>query len=91
MQSTSTRNMYGCDIDRFIAQITSGATYRISGANMIVAGLMSDAQELLALGESEQARQTLNRWSSALQDACLRRAQFIMLPSDQRLPAPAGY
>jgi len=60
MQTTSTRNMYGCDIDRFIAQITSGATYRISGANMIVAGLMSDAQELLALGESEQARKTLN-------------------------------
>ena len=27
---------------------------------MIVAGLMSDAQELLALGENEQARKTLN-------------------------------
>ena len=66
MQTTSTRNMYGCDIDRFIAQITSGATYRISGANMIVAGLMSDAQELLALGESEQARQTLNRAKAIL-------------------------
>ena len=60
MQTTSTRNIYGCDIDRFIAQITSGATYRISGASMIVAGLMSDAQELIALGESEQARKTLN-------------------------------
>jgi hypothetical protein len=60
MELIESRKMYGCDIDRFIAQITSGATYRISGASMIVAGLMSDAQELLALGENEQARKTLN-------------------------------
>jgi hypothetical protein len=66
MQTTSTREMYGCDIDLFIAQITSGATYRISGASMIVAGLMSDAQELLALGENEQARKTLNRAKAIL-------------------------
>lgn len=66
MQTTSTREMYGCDIDRFIAQITSGATYRLTGANMIVAGLMSDAQELIAYGEQEQARQMLNRAKAIL-------------------------
>jgi hypothetical protein len=31
------------------------------GANMVVAGLMSDAQEEMAMGNAEAARLTLNR------------------------------
>ena len=34
---------------------------QLSGANMVVAGLMSDAQEEMAMGAVERARQTLNR------------------------------
>jgi hypothetical protein len=60
MKTITNFNMYGCDIDEFIEDITDSVTYRVSGASMIVAGLMSDAQELLALGENEQARKTLN-------------------------------
>jgi len=33
----------------------------LSGANMVVAGLMSDAQEEMSMGAVERARQTLNR------------------------------
>ena len=58
MQKPFTHEMYGCDIDEFIEEITNSSTYRLSGANMIVAGLMSDAQELIAYGEQEQSRQT---------------------------------
>ena len=53
--------MYGCDINEFIEDIKSSITYKLSGANMVVAGLMSDSQEELAHGSAEGARQTLNR------------------------------
>jgi hypothetical protein len=53
--------MYGCDINEFVASIKDSITYKLSGANMVVAGLMSDAQEELAHGAEERARQTLNR------------------------------
>ena len=55
---------YGCNSAEFIAQIQGCITYQLSGANMVVAGLMSDAQEEMASGNAigvERARQTLNR------------------------------
>ena len=55
---------YGvADIDAYIDSIKGSMTYRAIGANMIVAGLMSDAQELMAMDtirDNERARQTLN-------------------------------
>jgi hypothetical protein len=53
--------MYGCDIAEFYQEIKDSITYKFAGAYMVVAGLMSDAQEELARGANEQARQTLNR------------------------------
>ena len=53
--------MYGCDINEFVASVKDGITYKLSGANMVVAGLMSDAQEMMAHGDTESARQTLNQ------------------------------
>jgi len=52
--------MYGCDPAEFIAEMKNGITYKFSGASMVVAGLMSDAQECLSYGDAEVARQTLN-------------------------------
>jgi hypothetical protein len=60
MQKPFTNKVYGCDIDELIAEIKDSVTYKVSGAYMIVAGLMSDAQELIAFERAEQARQTLN-------------------------------
>ena len=57
---------YGCNGAEFIAQIQGCITYQLSGANMVVAGLMSDAQEEIAAGMDEQARQTLNRAKAVL-------------------------
>jgi len=54
------------DIDAYIDSIKGSMTYRAIGANMIVAGLMSDAQELLSVGDNERARQTLNRAKAVL-------------------------
>ena len=53
--------MYGfADIDDYVDQVVHSITYKVSGANMVVAGLMSDAQDLLVVGDKERARQTLN-------------------------------
>ena len=58
--------MYGCDFQKFLDSVTNSITYKFSGANMIVAGLMSDAQEQMAFGDTEGARQTLNRAKGVL-------------------------
>jgi len=72
MQVTTTQTernvaMYGVEnIDEFIDSITDTITYRGCGADMIVAGLMSDAQELMAHDDLEGARKTLNRAKAVL-------------------------
>jgi len=71
MQTTTTsveQSMYGCDIEEFKASIRRSLTYRFTGGNMVVAGLMSDAQELMAGGQTETARQYLNRAKAILFD-----------------------
>ena len=54
--------MYGVDdINAFFESVKNSVTYKLTGGFMIVAGLMSDAQEMIAYNSLEQARQTLNR------------------------------
>lgn len=59
-QSSRNVAMYGFqDIDSYIESVRESITYQFAGGNMVVAGLMSDAQELMTL-DTERARQTLN-------------------------------
>jgi len=52
---------YGvADIKEYIEQTKGTITYKFSGGNMVVAGLMSDAQEMMLYNDVERARQTLN-------------------------------
>ena len=63
MQVTQSNNqaMYGVnDINAFIELVKNSITYKFTGANMVVAGLMSDAQEQMAFDDTEGARKTLN-------------------------------
>ena len=60
-QSSRDIAMYGCNFQDFLDSVTDSITYKLSGANMVVAGLMSDAQEQMAFGDTEGARKTLNR------------------------------
>jgi hypothetical protein len=61
IQSSRNVSMYGFDdIDSYIESVKESITYQFTGGNMVVAGLMSDAQELMAFGDTERARQTLN-------------------------------
>ena len=60
-ETSRNEQMYGfADIDSYIESVKDSITYKFTGGNMIVAGLMSDAQELMAIGDVERARQTLN-------------------------------
>lgn len=54
-------NMYGCTEAELRTSIESSITFKLSGPAMIVAGLMSDAQEEIQYGMEEAARKTLNR------------------------------
>lgn len=62
------KSMYGCNIEEFKASAKQSLTYRHCGGGMLVASLMSDAQELMAMGDVEQARQTLNKAKALLFD-----------------------
>ena len=60
--------MYGCTEAQMREAVESGITFKLSGPAMVVAGMMSDAQELIntEYGEvdfnrAEDARQQLNR------------------------------
>jgi hypothetical protein len=60
-QTSRNESMYGfADIDAYVESVKDSITYKFTGGNMVVAGLMSDAQELMAVGDVERARQTLN-------------------------------
>ena len=53
--------MYGCDFQAFKESVENSLTYKLSGGVMVLAGLLSDAQELMAMGDTETARKYLNR------------------------------
>jgi len=53
--------MFGVpDIEEWTAEMVQSITYKHVGGYMVAAGLMSDAQELMARGDTERARKALN-------------------------------
>jgi uncharacterized protein YodC (DUF2158 family) len=58
--------MYGCTEAQMREAVESSVTFKFSGPAMVVAGMMSDAQEMIAFGGDnemvrEDVRQLLNR------------------------------
>ncbi len=72
MTSLNEKNMYGCSIEDFRESMEDSFTFKISGPAMVVASLMSDAQEEIAHGMPEYARQTLNRAKWVLFEYCMK-------------------
>lgn len=60
--------MYGCDIEAFKESVKESFTYKHQGGYMVIASLLSDAQEQLAHGADFEARQTLNKAKALLFD-----------------------
>jgi len=53
--------MYGCDFQAFKESVKDSITYKVSGGVMVLAGLLSDAQELMVGDDIDTARKYLNR------------------------------
>jgi hypothetical protein len=66
--NNSDKMMYGCDIEAFKESVKDSFTYRVTGGYMVLASLLSDAQEQLAHGDDFRARQTLNKAKALLFD-----------------------
>ena len=54
------KNCYGMPVESIRMQYITSSTARLSGLEMVVMGVLSDAQELLAMGRSESARKQMN-------------------------------
>ena len=53
-------NCYGISEQQIREQYMQSITARLSGLEMVTMGILSDAQELLAMGNSEAARKQMN-------------------------------
>ena len=54
------KNCYGMPAEDIREEYMNGLTARFSGLEMVVMGILSDAQELLAMGHNESARKQMN-------------------------------
>jgi hypothetical protein len=52
--------MFGMTTETIRDEYMNSITAKFSGLEMVVAGILSDCQELTAMGRSEQVRQQLN-------------------------------
>jgi CCR4-NOT transcriptional regulation complex NOT5 subunit len=75
------RIMYGCDIEEFKASVKQSLTYQFSGGGMVVASLMSDAQELMARDDVERASWALNKAKALLFD--IMEDKMSLQPSEE--------
>ena len=55
------RQCYGMTEEAMRTEYMEGLTARLSGLEMVVMGILSDAQELLAMDRGEDARKEINR------------------------------
>lgn len=53
--------MYGCTVDQLRESVERNITFKFSGPAMCAMSMMSDAQEEMAYGMTENARKTINR------------------------------
>lgn len=53
-------NCYGITEQQIREQYMQSITARLTGLEMVTMGILSDAQELLAMGNSEAARKQMN-------------------------------
>lgn len=54
------KNCYGMSTDSIRMQYITSSMAKFSGLEMVVMGVLSDAQELLAMGRTEASRKQMN-------------------------------
>lgn len=78
-------SMYGCTEAQMREAVESSITFRLSGPEMVVAGMMSDAQEMMAFEQPdfniiEDQRQLLNRAKFVLFTYIMDREGSVVAP-----------
>lgn len=58
--STRELEMFGMSMEAIREDYMNGITARLSGLEMVVMGILSDAQECAAMGATEEVRKQLN-------------------------------
>lgn len=54
------KNCYGITQDQIREEYMNSITAKFSGLEMVAMGVLSDAQELMVMGRTEQARKQIN-------------------------------
>lgn len=60
MSPEAQNSVFGMSIETIKESYMNSLTAKLSGLEMVVMGILSDAQELLALNDSEAARKQMN-------------------------------
>lgn len=60
MMTEFEKNCYGMSAEDIREEYINSITGRISGPEMVAMGVLSDAQELLAMGRNDLARKNIN-------------------------------
>ena len=80
-------NCYGISEQQIRAQYMQSITARLSGLEMVAMGVLSDAQELLAMGNSEAARKQINIAKFILSEMMEAKQdeEMVLVSSDGRV------
>jgi hypothetical protein len=78
------KNCYGMSTEGIREQYMQGITARLSGLEMVTMGVLSDAQELLAMGCAEDARKQMNIAKFILSEMMDKREseEMVLVNSD---------
>jgi len=87
MMTEFEKNCYGMTEDNIREQYMQSTTARFSGLEMVVMGILSDAQELLAMDRKEAARKQMNIAKFILCEMMEQREEeeMVLVSSDGRV------
>lgn len=88
MMTEFEKNCYGMTEDNIREQYMQSTTARLSGLEMVVMGILSDAQELLAMDRKEAARKQMNIAKFILCEMMEQREEeeeMVLVSSDGRV------
>lgn len=76
--------MFGMTKDAIREEYMESITAKFSGLEMVVAGILSDCQELTEMGRPEQVRQQLNVAKFILFEMMDQREEMVLTSSDDK-------
>ena len=78
------KEMFGMSESDIREQYMESITAKLSGLEMVVAGILSDCQELTERGQSERVRQQLNVAKFILFEMMDQREETVLTSSDDK-------